>query len=253
MTRTSYLRVYLPLAELSQLEPHESDQAGNLRASRFGLLGEPLTDDGLLVEWFGERYMCPRNTRLRVLQGVLAFHNAFEEMGARLIVPESAARLAAEELDGLRRSRPELRSYILTSAWHVPPRWFLAFDRDEKELIDDGGSVAVRYRTRRLSATGRISRALDALNDAGFNSDITAEIEELAEWMAEFPEDALVELDYGSVAEMFHPQDLVTDDSAEEIWESVEALEAGDLVEARNRYVEMASKWSMAMAVGFNS
>jgi len=252
MTRTSYLRVYLPLAEFGGLEPHVSHPDCELRENQFGLVCEPLTDDGLLAEWLGERYMCPRNAKLRVLQGVLAFHNAFEEHGARLIIPESTARIAAEKLEQLQRGRPGMRSYILTSAWHVPPRWFLAFAPDEKEVLD-GGRLAVRYRTRRLSATGRLRRALEALHSAGFTSNITSEIEELAAWLNEFPEDALVELDYGSVADMFGDQDLVTDDSAEGIWDSVEALESGDLAAARNRYIEMASKWSAAMAVGFNS
>lgn len=252
MTRTSYLRVYLPLTDFTGLQTHVVQDSELLSNSRYGLIGEPLTDDGLLAEWNGERYMCPRNAHLRVLQGVLAFHNAFADHGSRLIIPEATARLAAEELERIHRSRPDVRSHILTSAWHVPPRWFLAFAPDEREIIDHG-QVAVRYRTRRLSASGRLQRALDALERAGFTSSITGEIEELAEWLAEFREDALVELDYGSVAAMFTDQDLVTDDSVEEIWESVEALEAGDLMEARNRYIEMATKWSEAMAVGFNS
>ena len=251
MTRTAHLRAYLPMAEFSRLESHVPGEGG-MRQSRFGLISEAPVEDGLVAEWNGERFMCPRTVRLRVLQGVLAFHNAYEENGGHLLIPEQTARLAAVELERLQRDRPDMRAHILTSAWHVPPRWFLAFASDEREVLD-GDPVTVRYRTQRLLAGARLRRVLAALHGAGFAEAVTAEIKDLADWVEAFPEGAMLELDFGTVAQMFSPQDLVTDDSAEEIWASVQALERGDFAEARSLYIEMAAKWSSMMAVGFNS
>lgn len=253
MTRTSALRVYLPLTEFTSLDPHVDDAHGALRESAFGLISEPLAEDGLLTDWHGERFMCPRNARLRMLQGVLAFHSAYGDAGGRLIIPENVAHLAAEELDRIYHQRPHLRSHILTSAWHVPPRWFLCFDPDEKEIVDTRRTITVRYRSRRLSATGRLNRALAALRRAGFDEAVFGELEELADWLDGFPEEAMVELDYDTVAEMFPEGELVTDESSEEIWKAVESLEAGDLDGAQDRYMSMAARWSEAMAVGFHS
>jgi hypothetical protein len=251
MTRTAHLRAYLPLAEFSRLQSHvPGDEA--MRQGRFGLLSEEPSEDGLLAEWNGERFMCPRTVRLRVLQGVLAFYSAFEEYGGHMLIPEHTARLAAEELERLQQDRPEVRAHILTSAWHVPPRWFLAFAPEEREVVD-AEPVTIRYRTQRLLASSRLSRVLGALHGAGFAEPVTAEIQDLADWIEAFPEGAMIELDYGAVAQMFSPQDLVTDESADEIWESVAALERGEYAEARSLYIEMAAKWSTMMAVGFHS
>ncbi len=247
----AYLRVYRPLGDFTGLKAHMSEPQLGLCQSRFGLLNESLTEDGLVTEWDGERYMCPRHTHLRVLEGVLAFHNALGENG--LIIPEATARVAAGELARLMDRRPELRSHILTSPWHVPPRWFLAFSGDERELLESGAGVSLRYRTRRLSASGRLRRAMAALERVGFADAVIGEIDDLSDWLSDFREDALVELDYGTVARMFPDEDLVLDDSAAQIWEAVEALEAGDLVSARTLYIGMAARWSEAMAVGFHS
>lgn len=258
MTRAAYLRMYLP-ADIADetgqgfVDPDHPGHPSALRAARYGLVSESLDDDGYMTEWRGERWVCPRHARLRMLQGVLAFHNAYAEAGGRFVIPESTARRAAEELDRLCTNQPGLRSHILTSAWHVPPRWFLCFVNEEKEIVDTAGGKGVRYRTGQSSAAERLRRALDALKRAGFTEAITGEIEELFDWVQDFSAEAMVELHYGSVSGLFSEGDLVLDDSAEEIWASVEALERGDVQEAQSRYLELAGRWSQVLAVGYNS
>lgn len=256
MTRAAYLRVYLP-ADPSDRAVHGYVEPAltptrTLRAGRFGLLAEPLDDDGYIAEWRDEHYVCPRTARLRMLQGVVAYHAAYRDLGGSIIIPEYTARVAADELDSIFTERPGLRSHILTSAWHVPPRWFLGFQPDEKEIIDSR-HMGVRYRAAIEPATQRIRRAVQAVEEAGFDESITGEIEELLEWVDSFPRNAMLELDYGTVALAFSDSDLVMDDSAELIWMSVEALERSDLLGAQQHYFELISRWHEAMAIGQNS
>ena len=257
MTRAAYLRVYIT-ADASEhpvfgyVEPTVTSTRV-LRSGKFGLLAEPLDDDGYVAEWRGEHYVCPRNARLRMLQGVVAFHAAYRDIGGAYVIPEISARIAADELGRLFSERPNARSHILTSAWHVPPRWFLAFNADEKEIVEPRGATGVRYRAAIEPATRRIRRALVAVEAAGFDESITGEIAELLGWLDAFPRNSMLELDYATTAQFFSDSDLVLDDSAELVWMSVEALERGDFMEAQQHYFELVGRWHEAMAVGQNS
>jgi hypothetical protein len=188
-----------------------------------------------------------------MLEGLLAFHNTYRDIGGDLIVPESNARRAGRELRRLYEKRPAERSHILTSPWHVPLRWFSAFDPQEREIVQMADHLRLRYRTLLTLSSQRLERALIALKEAGFDSSVTDDVEELAEWLEDFPEDAMVELDYGEVARLFPEGDLVLDESAGDIWASLEALEAGDMARAIERYGTMASRWAPVVAVTFSN
>lgn len=255
MTRSAYLRVYIPgeLAStmgLGRVRPHPSGSAPYLRAGRYGLLSEPLLDDALVVEWQGRRFVCPRHPRLRMLEGVMAFHNAYSAIGGELVVPESTARRAATELRRLLEATPHARSHILTSPWHVPLRWFVLFDPSERAVVGDPAHGIV-YRTSRSDASGRIETALEVLAGADMEQTVVDEVAQLGEWLGEFPAEALVELDYGEVAGLFSEQDLALDDSAAEVWSSVEALARGDWEKAGEEYAAVAGRWARAVAVTY--
>ena len=188
-----------------------------------------------------------------MLEGLLAFHNTYGEIGGDLIVPENIARRAGRELQRLYEKRPAERSHILTAPWHVPLRWFSAFDPEEREIVQTSDHLRLRYRTLLTLSSQRLERALIALKEAGFNGSVTDDLEELAEWLDDFPEDSMVELDYGGVARLFGEGDLVLDESAGDIWGSIEALEAGDMDEAIGRYSSMASRWAPVVAVTFSN
>ncbi len=156
MIRTASLRVYEP-QDLITLAvdrlPEAGSMASGVRMHEFGLLDESLEEDVLLADWNDNRYVCPRRPRLRMLEGLLAFHNAFA--GGDVLVPETVAATAAAELEQLKDREPEQRSHILTSAWHVPLRWFIPFTSDDREVIQLDDRVAIRYRTDRASASDR--------------------------------------------------------------------------------------------------
>jgi hypothetical protein len=63
----------------------------------------------------------------------------------------------------------------------------------------------------------------------------------------------MVELDYGSVAGLFSSGDLAIDESAAEVWASLEALERGDFEDATEHYSMAASRWAAAQAVTYSN
>ena len=63
----------------------------------------------------------------------------------------------------------------------------------------------------------------------------------------------MLELDYGSVSELFDPKELVLDDSCEQVKESLDALEAGDMMRAGECYGRVVTRWAPAFSVTFSN
>lgn len=252
MVKSSYLRVYEPedvvTVAVDRL-PVATSVSDDVQWHEYGLVDEPLREDALAADWNGSRYLCPRRPRLRMLEGVLAFHNAFA--GGDVLVPETIAASAAAELQQLRDREPEQRSHILTSPWHVPLRWFVAFTPEDREVIQLADRISIRYRTDRGSASRRLVEALRILENVGMDDGVVDNVREFSEWVGNFSREALVELDYGSVAELFEDAQLVFDESASELWASLRALEADDWDRSAQMYNTVAGRWSHAMAVTY--
>jgi hypothetical protein len=253
MIPTSALRVYVTERTLPGQVVAEIPLMPHLTNETFGLIAEPMGDDALLAEWNGARFLCPRFPRLRILEGLLAFHSAYAEIGGDLIVPERIALRAALELEKLRDRQPSARSHILTAPWHVPMRWFVAFGATERELLVRPGGTTIRYRTSLVQATDRVASALDTLRGAGFDDVVTDELDELREWLEEFPATAMVELDYGDVARLLTDEDLVFDETAGDLHASLEALDVDDLRTAGEHYSRAVDRWAPLMAVAHSS
>lgn len=229
--------------------PEALPVALGVRLHEFGLLDGSLEEDVLIADWKDNRYVCPRRPRLRMLEGLLAFHHAFA--GGEVLVPETVAATAAAELEQLKDREPEQRSHILTSAWHVPLRWFVPFTSDDREVIQLDDRVTIRYRTDRGSASERLDQALAILEGAHMDEGVIYNVRDFAEWLENFSAAALVELDYGSVAGLFTDADLVFDESAKEVWESIQALGEQDFEESARMYNAVSGRWSHAVAVTY--
>ncbi|MBT8212743.1 MAG: hypothetical protein KJN71_06330, partial [Acidimicrobiia bacterium] len=229
MIRSAYLRVYVPATRAGEWRDHVPRNI--VRSSDRFLFVESVDDDAFHAEWEGRAYICPREARLRMLEGVLDFGDAHPS-AAELLVPARERRRAASQLDSIKRYRPTARSHIVTSPWHVPLRWFSAFAGDERDVVKTASGTSVRYRTDIVSARVRVTRAVEIIEGAGFNEGVIEPIRELAAWLEEFADDSLLELDYGSVAELFDDASLVLDESAIEIGQSIDALAVGDFERA---------------------
>lgn len=245
MTKAAYLRVYSP-----EVSGSSDPVPGFVR--KYGLLSEAEGDTHWTVDWDGRRLVCPRNLRLRVLESTVAFANAFRGLGSGLI-PENAAQAADRELKAYHRSYPEHRSHILTSAWHVPVRWFAAFDPSEKQIYETPEGPRLRFRTDIELARERVREAYQILSKLSVFAGPSQELVQLLEWLEPFPDDSMVELDYGEVSELFDPQELVLDDSCEQIRESLDALSDGDMMRAGECYGKVVTRWAPAFSVTFSN
>ena len=134
-----------------------------LTVGEFTVWDESVREDAFTADWQGRRYVCPRHPRLRMLEGLLAFRNAYPGATAAMLVPESIAARAMAELESYRDAVPEARSHILTSAWHVPVRWFAAFDPSEKEVYEGPDGPRLRFRADITRARERIDSRSQAL------------------------------------------------------------------------------------------
>ena len=248
MIATAYFRVYLPADDLSSFPEHLDGSARVLHASDISVWDESLVEDAYTTEWQSRPFVCPRYPRLRMLEGLLAFRNAYPGMIGSTLVPEQVVSRAGAELESLYEGNPSARSYILTSPWHVPLRWFVAFSPEQRELVEDNQQLSIRYRNTRRDATSRLTRAIRVLKRAGFDESVVEPVHGLRDWIHDFPEEALVELDYGSVSRLFTDNDLVLDESATHINASIEALDGEDLEQAGEHYALAASRWASMQA-----
>lgn len=246
MTKAAYMRVYAP-----EVDGSDEPVPGFVRT--YGLLSEAEGDSAWTVEWEGRRLVCPRNLRLRVLESTVAFANAFQGLGGVGLVPEEAARAADTELRAYHRAHPEHRSHVLTSAWHVPVRWFTAFDPGQKQIYETSDGMRIRFRSDIDASRRKVARAYDILDKLDVFPGPTEELGQLGEWLDPFPSGSMVELDYGEVSDLFDNDALVFDDSCELIQESLDALETGDLLKAGENYGRVVTRWARAYSVTFSN
>ena len=77
MAKAAYLRVYVPVSGSDgPVLEHIAERTAALRVLRqgeFGLSTESTRDDAFVIDEAGNRYICPRNPRLRMLEGLMAF------------------------------------------------------------------------------------------------------------------------------------------------------------------------------------
>lgn len=248
MIQSAYLRAYLPKSGAETFDEHRGSSDGELRGNDHFLWNEPLGDDAFSVNWRDQPYVCPRYPRLRMLEGVLAFNNAFPNAG---LIPQEELLGASEELSRLRDESPSVKSHILTSAWHVPIRWFIGFLHEDREIYDRKGSMSIRYRTSLGDAADRVGRAAQTVAGAGFDGGVVGQVQGLESWLGAFPKDAMLELDYNGVAQLFSEGDLVLDESAADAAASLLALELGNFEEAGSFYSKIARRWGRAQSLAF--
>lgn len=263
MIKTAYLRVYEPASAFSSDEramwltdSPDSDSGDELAYGKWLVTGRPLTgqqgtavQEGAYVRTVeGVTFICPWRTRLRMLAGLLAFRDSVPEEVADAFVPKSEARRAAQELAALDERHPEVRSHILHANWHVPLRWFAAFDASERILMEDRHGLRIRYESRIAQANTRLARAIEVLSEAMMDEGIVTAIEELRGWLEEFSPEALLELDYGTVASMFSDDELVEENCAASVAECVEALGVGDGERAGRIFGDLTDRWAAARA-----
>ena len=261
MVSCAYLRVFRPLhalpegerarweryivdgGELPPPRPVYRDRATAVKG-RVGLLAATETDGADVRFIDGEYYVCPWRTRLRVLASILSLRETVPAEVVETFLPEAEARRAARELARVRRRDPGAVPCMLQSPWHVPIRWFVLFDDEDRRLVErpDGGH-RLFYWTPVLKARRRADRALQVLRRSEL-APLGDTIRDLAQMLSAFDRSAMVELDYASVSDMFSWDELDDDHGARDIQAAVEALERGDMARSAELYQGVAQHWA---------
>lgn len=252
MIRTAYLRAYVPSSEVVGLPPfrHDPNAERKISQSDSFIWEESTTDDAIYTTWMHDQYLCPRNTRLRMLEGVLAFTKTYPTFP---VISDAERMDTIADLAALRKSSRHARAYILSSAWHVPLRWFSLFKTDEREIYDAGGFTSIRYRASLGDAIDRVHWAVDVLDASGFSDSVVERVKDLERWLADFGADSMIELDYGEAAKVFSEADLAFDESAVDVRESLLALERGDFDNSGMSYERVARRWADAQSYTYSN
>ncbi len=251
MIRTANLRVYLEEAAVAVRGlPEAPTQLGSPMSVGVALTMERSGDDAYTTEWRGNVYRCPRTPMVRMLEGLLALRAASSQLGPPLF-PQSTVDDARDRLQLLKQSETGV-AHILTSAWHVPMRWFVPFAPDQRELVD-WPETSIRYRQLVGEGLGRLDDAIEILEGSEIPPAIAAEVQELRSWLGDFPPSAMLELDYGSVARFFVETELVLDESVADLWGSLDALSACDWKAAGDRYGALVERWALPMAIAYSN
>jgi len=261
----AYLRVFLPLSSFPPEEREQwqgyIDRGGPPRVGRPAYRDEPTQKErhvGLLASLEGEHadvrrvdgvdYVCPWRTRLRILAGMISLRESAPPDMVDAFVPETEAKRAARELARLRRHHPSEAPSMLQSPWHVPVRWFVLVDDEERRVVEsEAGDFRLFYWTPIATARHRAERALQVLRRSEL-APIGEPIRELAEWLSGFPTGSVVELDYGGVSSLFSWDDLDNDHSGRDIQQAIEAVSRpGGMPEAAELYQNVSNRWAEAL------
>ena len=260
----AYLRVFRPLDSFEEDERSQWEryivsggpeaqrrpvyrEESFARDRRLGLLAADEDDhaDVRIVE--GRYYVCPWRTKLRILASLLSLRETAPAEMAEALVPEGQARRAARELARLKRREPSAVPAMLQSPWHVPMRWFLMVDDDERHLVERlPDRFRLFYWTPIGLARGRVASALRLLRKSDFGP-LLPPARELLEWLTAFGTDAAVELDYASVSDLFTWDELDNDHSGRDLQEAVRSLRNPDGMErSMDLYQAVSARWSDA-------
>jgi hypothetical protein len=210
---------------------------------RLGLLSPADGDHADVRLEDGTYYVCPWRTKIRLLASLLSLRESTPPDMVEALVSEAEARRAARELARMRRRGSAAVPFILQSPWHVPIRWFVLFADDERLLLEEDDGYRMVYRSTAAVARQRVDEALGIIRSSEL-APLVELVGDLARWLAAFDATSMVELDYGSVSDLFSWDELDNDHSAREIQEAVEALGAGDVTRSAEIYQTVAGRWA---------
>lgn len=277
------LRVYEPLAAFSgeqraHWEAYAARQEAPTPAAAVRLLREaavraqvgpsprvlPEVDaHAFVTEVDGVTLVCPWDTRLRSLEALEEFLVDVPSPLLPAYLPRAVAEGIGDEVDAERMAHPDGRSHVLTAAWHVPLRWFVLVDPQEREVrlgdAADGRSAgagtrrrtgrSLVYRTPMSRARRRVARALSVLRRTVEDGGVTGSVEDLGRWLEEFHPRSLVEIDYGGLVHLLDDAALAQDESARDVTLALAALGEGDTERAAAAYARVTGRMKALQAV----
>ncbi len=257
----SYLRVYEPLAALSEAAraaigddvESSSDGTATLVDEQTTVLQRAMTSSTIsldvdkgsgtyVLQVDGHSFYCPADMPLRAWLSLTALVDSLGDANVALLFPAESLAIADANFLTWRRDHPRAVPHVRQATWSVPRTWFTLVSPAEREVYDAGGFDSLRYRARIVDARRRVSRTLAVLEKVLDEAELLEELQELAEWLQAFSPASWVEVDYAGVARCFGPE-LADDHSADDIRNALRALRDGDWGAAGEAYRGFESRW----------
>jgi hypothetical protein len=183
---------------------------------------------------------CPSQLVLRAGLAANALMEGIHGPLAEMLIPEEQRDKHQERIDLVKARDGSIRVHTRASTWGIPFSWFSLFaESDHKDVVESGGRIlTVRVWTPITEAMERARYAVANLALAAPDLDMLDDLAQLTEWLELFHVNAMVELDYGAVADKVYP-----DESPMDIRLGIECLAEGDMTGAAAAYRRLASRW----------
>jgi hypothetical protein len=259
MVPSAYLRVFQPLdaferqerlhwerylvegARSTSIRPRYVDR---VTTGRLGIIAPSDGEHAEIRVIDGRTYVSPWRMRLRVLGALLSFAESQPLELSENFVTRKDAKRAAKEVVRFRRRDPGAVAFVHQSPWHVPIRWFVLFDDDDRWLGEDElGRTRLRYHTSVRRAMRRAERAVPILRrtDLGPISEL---ILDLHQWLTVFDPGSVLELDYATLCDFMGWDELDDDRSSRELHDALDALEREEYPRSADIYQGVLTRWA---------
>ena len=261
----AYLRVYEPFESLGQDsagavpagaepevpdDPHEQTSAEQERARRAAVRAQAIglvsaaTASAFVIRKDGRTFAAPADEQVRSWVALTRLAGSLSPSAARALTPAPLLDDAGEALQTWQRQHPDGAPHVREATWRLPLAWLLLPVPEEREPYDVGGEPTARYLTAMVQARRRLARAHAVARRHFPDSDEVAELVDLGRWLEAFHAHSWVELDLAGLGVAVTAEDAAEPDrSLRDVHASVEALRAGQVEAAAERYRDVTVWW----------
>ncbi|MHA7280868.1 hypothetical protein ACX80H_14085 [Arthrobacter sp. MDT2-2] len=185
-------------------------------------------------------YYCPNQLAVRTTLAAESLDQSLRGPLIDVLVPDVAREAHQARLDPDTFADSVAKLHTRSATWGVPFAWFALIHEDDlTEVVEDDGRVTtVRITARIGDCIDRGRRSVAQLAIGAPEMDLLDELTEIVEWLEVFRRDAVVEVDYGPVADRVFP-----DDSPMDVRLGIESLAEADMMGAAASYRRLASRW----------
>lgn len=188
-----------------------------------------------------QQFWCPVDERQRCWAALRAARADGEGLLRASFPPHVLAEAEADDR-AWTAAHPDSVPHLRTSSWHVPIRWFAAF-QDSERVVERGPEPSVVYRTTMVEARRRLSRTHALLRRTAPRDRLTGAVRDLGAWVNEFHPRGVLELDYGGLVELLGVEEVARDPSVTTMGEVFAALGDGRDTDAWARYRTVVDHW----------